>query len=255
MKRIVHMLPIPVPTDEYFARLNSCLLFQNSVSQFLEKLKAFVDYFRNDTSAKTAVNVAEKMVADISNKERVVDAQSKPLLIEVVYRISAMTIQGEFAQINQLLRTIAFEKYRDLDANDLHSLLFLSQTAVSCGLLDVVLRIRKTVGDTEIFDDVINAVSVLLEKKAQPTELENLFFAAKNWLCQQELQIIGVGFNASWIDDPFFVLNIYINNKDPKFLAQTGEALNRFVIDFKERYNITIEDVSIDVCGVSELIE
>lgn len=74
-------------------------------------------------------------------------------------------------------------------------------------------------------------------------------------MCQQELQIIGVGFNASWIDDPFFVLNIYINNKDPKFLAQTGEALNRFVIDFKERYNITIEDVSIDVCGVSELIE
>ena len=255
MKPIIFMnLFAPQATDEYFAQLNSVLLLQNSISQLVEKIKSFISYFSTNNAAQSAVRVANNIIDNIQNEKSSIATQSQSLFIDDAYRISIMTLTGQFAQINQLLRTIPYEEKYKTD-KDMNSLLFLAQTAVCCGLIDIFLRIRKIVGDIEHFSDITDAVSVLAEKRIDPSQLESEFFAAKNWLHQQGIQILGVGFFACWIEDPFFMLNIYVNNDDPKFLSQTGIKLDKFLINFENQYDINIGDTGIDICGISELIE
>ncbi|MBQ9724047.1 MAG: hypothetical protein IJV56_01715, partial [Neisseriaceae bacterium] len=69
-------------------------------------------------------------------------------------------------------------------------MLFMAQTAVNCGLFDVVGYIQTVVGNISQFNDINNVVWILNQKSTKPVELENIFFAAKNWLHQQGVNIV-----------------------------------------------------------------
>lgn len=254
MKPTIFMnLYAPPAIDEYFAQLNSVFVSQNSSSQLIENIKSFVLRLGENNAARSAVRVANNIIDNIQNGKSTI-TQSQSLFIDDAYCVSTMTLTGQFAQINQLLRSIPYEEKYKTD-KDINALLFLAQTTICCGLIDVFLRIRKIIGNTEHFSDMTDAVSVLAEKGIKPNQLESVFFAAKNWLHQHDIQVLGVGFFACWIEDPFFTLNIYVNNDDPKFLSQTGIQLDKFLINFENQYDIDIDDTGIDICGVSELIE
>lgn len=240
MERIKMSVAIPPQPTVFHIQLYDILQkYSIQIDNLIKKIKEFIAKFQGDEKAQAAVSAAHTMITDTSTYS----------LLDTAYRVSFLLKTGQFAEVNTLLRSIAYENY----AEETDTLLFMAQTAVTCGLFDVVGYIQTVVGNISQFNDINNVVWILNQKSTKPVELENIFFTAKNWLHQQGVNIVAIGFWYSLLDDPFFALNIYIGEEDLDKFCDIGDKLTAYLIDFEEQYNIDLDDTLVHICGVWEL--
>lgn len=241
MKPIVKMYPsLPMP-DNYFVQLGD-ILRRISPNHLVEQIKSFINDFKDEQSAQAAVKTATHTIANTNTEQQ--------SLLIYAYRISFLMRIGDFKEINTLLRSIPFQQYKD----EKNLLLFMVQIAITCGLFDVIKKIKSYFDDNPLFDEVDNAFFVLCKKRIDWIALEKVFLVTKQWLYQQGINIVNVGFFYSQIDDLIFALDIYIDETSPKLLSEIGIKLDNFLINFEDKYQIDIDDIIIEVCSVSELV-
>lgn len=229
----------PQPTVFHIQLYDILQQFSIQVDNLIKKIKEFIAKFQNNKDAQAAVSAAHTMLAEK-------DTHS---LLDIAYRVSFLQKTGQFAEVNTLLRSIAYENY----AEETDTLLFMAQTAVTCGLFDVIGYIQAVIGNISQFNDINNVVWILNQKSTKPVELESIFFAAKNWLHQQGVDIFNIGFWYTLLDDPFFALNIYITEQDLDKFCDIDDKLTTYLIDFEKKYKIDLGDTLVHICGVWEL--
>lgn len=229
----------PQPTVFHIQLYDILQQFSIQVDNLIKKIKEFIAKFQNNEDAQAAVSAAHTMLAEKETHS----------LLDIAYRVSFLQKTGQFAEVNTLLRSIAYENFTD----EPESLLFMAQTAVTCGLFDIVAYIQTVVGNISQFNDINNAVWILKQKPTKPVELESIFFAAKNWLHQQGVDIFNIGFWYTLLDDPFFALNIYITEQDLDKFCDIDDKLTTYLIDFEEKHKIDLGDTLVHICGIWEL--
>ena len=229
----------PQPTVFHIQLYDILQQFSIQVDNLIKKIKEFIAKFQNNEDAQAAVSAAHTMLAEKETHS----------LLDIAYRVSFLQKTGQFAEVNTLLRSIAYENCTD----EPESLLFMAQTAVTCGLFDIVAYIQTVVGNISQFNDINNAVWILKQKPTKPVELEKIFLATKNWLYQQGVNIVVIGFWYSLLDDPSFALNIYINEENEDKFLDIHYQFIKFISSFKRIHNIDMWDTVIVLNGVWEL--
>ena len=229
----------PQPTVFHIQLYDILQQFSIQVDNLIKKIKEFIVKFQNNKDAQAAVSAAHTMLAEK-------DTHS---LLDIAYRVSFLQKTGQFAEVNTLLRSIAYENY----AEETDTLLFMAQTAVTCGLFDIVAYIQTVVGHISQFNDINNVIEILMQKPTKPAQLEQIFLSAKNWLHQQGVNIFNIGFWYTLLDDPFFALNIYITEQDLDKFCDIDDKLTTYLIDFEKKYKIDLGDTLVHICGVWEL--
>ncbi|MFD1244863.1 cyclin family protein [Paralysiella testudinis] len=172
-----------------------------------------------------------------------ISASNGELLFEC-YRIQSCLLSGEFAEINALLESIPFHKYR----NEPDALLYMMQIAITCGLLAVGSHIYRLLNNPDKYLDVYWALYILDKNKISPSLLASAFLLAKNHVRHQSgTTVLNCGYSYCIADGGSFQLQIYLDTQDVAVLADTGISLTERLVDFEYGHKADLGCVSVDV--------